>query len=504
MSGEKIVIGVDGGTTAVKAVAFDLSGGIRATHHESVPVNYGKLGEAEQDMEAIWQGVASCLREVREQCPDDEIVAIGLTGQGDGAWLVDENGTPTRPAATWLDGRAGDRVNEWMKDGKADKVLETSGTTVFGGLFPVLYEEFAQNEADVLAKSATQLYCKDWLRFRLTGERLTDYTEASRTFLDVTTMKYSQDMADALGMPEALRLLPPAVASDAPGGTVTEEAAAVTGIPAGTPVGIGMIDVAVTGAGLRAVEDGEGWLILGTTGFVGRLQPSAKDRQSNLSMVLATGRGSQVLEFLVPMTGTPNLDWIREVLGFQNRGWDEIEKDAREAPAGSGGVVYLPYASPGGERAPFLDTAASASWMGMSLTTPTSQVLRAVYEGVAFSLVECIDTLKMGGDLVVSGGGFRSDLLCEILADATGQRVVRQEAPEAGARGAAVLALVSAGAAKDVAQAADMLKTGMEEFLPDPEKHSIYRRTHEVFKAARKAIQPVWPQMRELRRESEA
>ena len=322
MSGEKIVIGVDGGTTAVKAVAFDLSGGIRATHHESVPVNYGKLGEAEQDMEAIWQGVASCLREVREQCPDDEIVAIGLTGQGDGAWLVDENGTPTRPAATWLDGRAGDRVNEWMKDGKADKVLETSGTTVFGGLFPVLYEEFAQNEADVLAKSATQLYCKDWLRFRLTGERLTDYTEASRTFLDVTTMEYSQDMADALGMPEALRLLPPAVASDAPGGTVTEEAAAVTGIPAGTPVGIGMIDVAVTGAGLRAVEDGEGWLILGTTGFVGRLQPSAKDRQSNLSMVLATGRGSQVLEFLVPMTGTPNLDWIRDVLGFQNRGWD--------------------------------------------------------------------------------------------------------------------------------------------------------------------------------------
>lgn len=285
---------------------------------------------------------------------------------------------------------------------------------------------------------------------------------------------------------------------------MTEEATAVTGIPAGTPVGVGMIDVAVTGAGLRAVEDGEGWLILGTTGFVGKLQPSAQDRQSNLSMVLATGRGSQVLEFLVPMTGTPNLDWIRDVLGFQDRDWDEIEADARQAPAGSGGVVYLPYASPGGERAPFLDTAASASWMGMSLTTPTNQILRAVYEGVAFSLLECIDTLKMSEDLVVSGGGFRSDLLCKILADATGQRVVRQEAPEAGARGAAVLALVSAGAASDIGEAADMLKTGMEEFLPNPDNYSIYRRTHEVFKAARKAIQPVWPQMRSLRHESEA
>ncbi len=504
MSAEKIVIGVDGGTTAVKAVAFDLSGGIRATHHESIPVNYGKRGEAEQDMEAIWQGVAACLREVRAQCPDDDVVAIGLTGQGDGAWLVDEEGVPTRPAATWLDGRAAERVNEWVSGGKADKVLETSGTTVFGGLFPVLYEEFQESDPDVIARSATHLYCKDWLRFRLTGERLTDYTEASRTFLNVATMEYSRDMAETLGMPDALRLLPPIVPSDGPGGVVTEAAAAETGIPAGTPVGVGMIDIAVTGPGLSAVNDGEGWLILGTTGFVGALLPNAAARRSQVSMVLATGRGAQILEFLVPMTGTPNLDWIRQVLGFGDRTWDNIEVEARTAPPGSGGVVYLPYASPGGERAPFLDTAASASWMGMSLTTPTSQVLRSVYEGVAFSLIECIDTLEMTGDLVVSGGGFRSKLLCEILADATGQRVIRQEAPEAGARGAAVLALVSAGAAPDVAAAADMLKTGMEEYLPNPDNYEIYRRTHEVYVAARKAIQPVWPQMRSLRHESEA
>ncbi len=504
MSAKKIVIGVDGGTTAVKAVAFDLSGGIRATHHESIPVNYGKHGEAEQDMEAIWQGVAACLREVRAQCPDDDVVAIGLTGQGDGAWLVDEAGVPTRPAATWLDGRAAERVNEWVSGGKADKVLETSGTTVFGGLFPVLYEEFRESDPDVIARSATHLYCKDWLRFRLTGERLTDYTEASRTFLNVSTMEYSRDMAETLGMPDALRLLPPIVPSDGPGGVVTEKAAAETGIPAGTPVGVGMIDIAVTGPGLSAVNDGEGWLILGTTGFVGALLPNAAARRSQVSMVLATGRGTQVLEFLVPMTGTPNLDWIRHVLGFGDRTWDDIEVEARTAPPGSGGVVYLPYASPGGERAPFLDTAASASWMGMSLTTPTSQVLRSVYEGVAFSLIECIDTLEMTGDLVVSGGGFRSKLLCEILADATGQRVIRQEAPEAGARGAAVLALVSAGAAPDVAAAADMLKTGMEEYLPNPDNYEIYRRTHEVYVAARKAIQPVWPQMRSLRHESEA
>ncbi|MCF2706032.1 carbohydrate kinase [Arcanobacterium haemolyticum] len=500
----KIVIGVDGGTTAVKAVAFDLDGSIRATHYESIPVCYGKCGEAEQDMEAIWQGVASCLRHVREACPDDDIVAVGLTGQGDGAWLVDNNGQPVGPAATWLDGRAAERVNTWENDGRSAEVLATSGTTIFGGLFPVLYEEFRENDPERISKAAQHLYCKDWLRYRLTGEYLTDYTEASRTFLDVSTMKYSTTMAEKLGIPEALDLLPDIRPADAPGGVVSPEAEKETGIPAGTPVGIGMIDVAVTGAGLSAVDDGEGWLILGTTGFVGTLLPNAQARRSQVSMVLATGRGSQVLEFLVPMTGTPNLDWIRDVVGFSNLSWGEIEEKARTAPAGSGGVIYLPYASPGGERAPFLDTNASASWMGMSLTTPTSHVLRAVYEGVAFSLVECIKTLKLDGDLVVSGGGFRSSLVCEILADATGQRVVRQEAPEAGARGAAVLALVSAGQANDVKEASNMLKTGMEEFLPNPENYDMYQRTHDVFVAARKAIQPVWPAMRKLRHESEA
>ena len=160
---------------------------------------------------------------------------------------------------------------------------------------------------------------------------------------------------------------------------------------------------------------------------------------------MATGRGTQVLEFMAPMTGTPNLDWIRHTLGLADESWETIEARARLSRPGANGVVYLPYASPGGERAPFVDTNASASWMGMSLTTTPEDVLRSVYEGVALSLADCVAHLAMTGDLVVSGGGFRSDLVCEILADVTGQCVVRQSAPEAGARGAAVLALVSGG-----------------------------------------------------------
>lgn len=501
---DKIVIGVDGGTTAVKAVAFGLDGQIEATSHEQVPVNYGSNGEAEQDMNAIWQAVAKCLRNVTSALPNSEVVAIGLTGQGDGSWLVDEQGEPVRPAATWLDGRASDRVNTWSASGKDELVLNTTGTTIFGGLFPVLYEEFKETEPDTIERAATQLYCKDWLRFKLTGNRATDYTEASRTYLDVSTSDgYSTELLGALGQAEAEALLPPIIRADGLGGYVTEEASKETGVPAGTPVGVGMIDVAVTGMGLGATQDGQGWLILGTTGFVGTLLPSVADRRSNASMVVATGFGTQVLEFMAPMTGTPNLDWIRKVLGFENLDWGQIERLAEESQPGANGVIYLPYASPGGERAPFLDPAASASWMGLSLTTPRNDILRAVYEGVAFSLVECAGVLKMDGDLIVSGGGFRSDLLCQILADATGQTVIRQDAPEAGARGAAVLALVSGGVAKDVDQASHMLQTDTRPFTPNRDNASIYADTHRLYVEARKAVQPLWPQMRQLRTRSE-
>lgn len=497
----EIVIGIDGGTTAVKAVAFDLDGNIQATHHASVPVQYGSSGEAEQDMNLIWEAVAECLTEVRAKLSDADVVAIGLTGQGDGAWLVDAEGNPTRPAANWLDGRAADRVNAWEADGRGRKVLDVTGTTVFGGLFPVLIEELKETQPEAVEKATSHLNCKDWIRFKLTGVRATDYTEASRSFLDVRDVSgFSKELATELGLEDTMRLLPEIRHADGEASPLSAEAAQRTGIPEGTPVGVGMIDVAVTGMGLGAINDNDTWLILGTTGFVGTLLPSVAERKSDLSMVLATGNGTQVLEFMAPMTGTPNLDWIRRTLGLEDEEWPTIEAKARKAEPGSHGVIYLPYASPGGERAPFLDTNASASWQGMSLTSTREDILRSVYEGVAFSLVECVNALEVEADLVVSGGGFRSDLLCEILADATGKRVIRQDAPEAGARGAAVLALVSAGRFADVKEAAGALGATMATFEPNPEHREIYDLTHKIFLETRDAIQPVWKRMRELRK----
>lgn len=495
---EKIVVGVDAGTTAVKAVAFTLDGEIVKAAHRSVPVNYGKGGEAEQDLNDIWEAVADALAELTSQIGDRQIIGMGLTGQGDGAWLLDKNHEPLRSAAIWMDGRAGKRVAKWQQDGRAQRVLEVTGTTIFPALVPVLLDEFEEEQPGFLDQIGTLFHCKDWIRYKLTGELATDYTEASRSFFNVATgAGHDAQLAADLGLASVLPALPRILAADESGGAVTAEAAARTGLPAGIPVAVGMIDVAVTGPGLGAINDGDAWLILGTTGFIGTLLPSVAERRSELSMVLATGRGTQVLEFLPPMTGTPNLDWIRTTLGFDD--WAVAEGEARGVHPGSGGVVYLPYASPGGERAPFLDPNASASWLGMSVSTTPAQILRSVYEGVSFSLVECAEVLKITGDLVVSGGGFRSELVCEILADTTGQRVVRQAAPEAGARGAATLALVVCGAAADLGAAAEMMVTSVTNFEPNPANHEVYRKAFDVYRLSRDTLRPAWPAMRELR-----
>ena len=151
----EVIIGVDGGTTAVKAVAFDLTGEVRAVHHESVPVHYGGRGEAEQDMALLWDAVVACLADVAVQLGDATVLGIGLTGQGDGAWLVDADGEPARRAANWMDGRAAGRVDEWNADGRGRRLLDVTGTTVFGGLFPVLIEELAETDPDAVAKGVS-------------------------------------------------------------------------------------------------------------------------------------------------------------------------------------------------------------------------------------------------------------------------------------------------------------------------------------------------------------
>ncbi|MFJ4044414.1 FGGY family carbohydrate kinase [Microbacterium sp. NPDC089987] len=495
----RVILGVDAGTTSVKTVAFDLEGHIASVSRSSVHVRHAEDGRAEADMEHVWAAAATTISAVVDEIGDADIVALGVTGQGDGAWLVDADGRPVGPAALWLDGRAHNRVDEWLRDGRAQAVQDATGSPLFSGALPVLVDELLAADPDLRDRTLTQLNCKDWLRFKLTGIRATDPSEASRTYLDTATGAYSAELFEALGHEHMRGILPEILAPQHIAGTVTPHVASALGLPEGLPVVVGVVDTAAAGIGLGVLDDGRGYAILGTTSLVGVNHASRADMRTESSIVLATGRGTQVLESMAAMTGTPNLDWVRATIGFEGEDWVVVEKQAAAVAPGSGGVLYLPYGAPSGERAPFFAPDASASWLGMSVTTTPGQLLRSVYEGLAFSLRECADALGLQGRLLVCGGGSDSDLLCTILADVTAREIVRQDEPEVGARGVATLAMVAAGLADDLHHASNRLAPSTTTFRPDDSRVPLYDDAFQLFIATRDALRPHWRGLRGLR-----
>ncbi|MFD0622022.1 FGGY family carbohydrate kinase [Streptomyces sanglieri] len=203
------VVGIDAGTTAVKAVVLAWDG--RQLGWARAPLGVTHHGDrVEQDMDEVWSAVRDTVRSAVRQAGDSvEIAAVGVTGQGDGAWLVDADGRPCGPARIWMDGTAADRGARWEADGRGALVHEVTGSSLFPGALPVLLEQLEADYPERLAQAAHHLNCKDWIRFRLTGEVATDASEASRTYLDVAAGKYSDALIEGLGHQRFRRLLAP-------------------------------------------------------------------------------------------------------------------------------------------------------------------------------------------------------------------------------------------------------------------------------------------------------
>ncbi|MBV2355808.1 carbohydrate kinase [Streptomyces sp. J2-1] len=495
------VLGIDAGTTSVKSVVISTTGDVLGAARSTVRIRRPQPHRAEQDMGEVWSAVAQTISAALAEAGDVELLGLGVTGQGDGAWLVDADGRPVGPAVLWLDGRAAGRVARWETDGRGELIRRTTGSALFPGALPVLLEELQDSDPGLLDRAATQLNCKDWIRFRLTGVRATDASEASRTYLDVATGRYSEELIDGLGHAGFRRLLPPLCPPDAVSGRVTERAARETGLPVGLPVATGLVDTPAGGVGLGVVGPGEVYAILGTTAFVGAVQEHVTAPGDVPLITLNLGRGTHVIECLAPMNGTPNLDWAREATGLAALEWSQIEDLVTAAPAGAGGVLYLPYGGVSGERAPFVDTAASAAWLNITVRTTPGELLRAVYEGIALSLGECMEVLGVTTDATVRlcGGGAQSPVVCQIVADVTGRRIVRSTFAELGARGAGALALVAVGAAPDLAAALDRFGDDAQTFEPDAGLRPLHDAQAQVFRDVRDAVRHHWPTLRATR-----
>lgn len=461
-------IGVDAGTSMVKAVAFDRSGEILATSHRPATTHVPNPGYAEQHLSEIVAATGATVREVARQLRS-KVEILAVTAHGDGAWLMDAAGEAVRPGIVWSDARAASIVSDWERDGTAERAFRLSGNVPFAGSAAALIRYLAELEPASLEAAATVGYPKDAIHQCLTGARATDITDASLPFLDPHTRDYSPELLDLFGVSPWRHLLAPI--DPAPGviRPLNPAGALLTGLPVGTPVHSGPFDFPATTIGAGVTEPGDGLIALGTTLACGVLKDRFDSRGEPSGMTISMPGPAPSLRLLPAMAGTLALDWVLPLLGATHR---DLELLLEQSRPGAEGVMMLPYVAPAGERAPFVDPGARGRIIGLSTSTSRADVARAVCEGIAYAARHCLEAggLSEVGEVSLSGGGSRTPNLQQILANVLGRTVRIARQPEAGARGTVIAGLRAA----DIEIDADEWTRPDGKVEPDPRTTSLY------------------------------
>jgi len=486
-------VGLDLGTSRVKAVLFDDDWRVLATADEATAVAHPGGGRSEQDMDEVWAAAVRVLADVvRARRSGSAVDVIAVTGQGDGCWLVDDAGRPVRPAMLWNDARAEPVVAGWEDDGSLERTFRRTGTWGSAGLANAQLRWLAEHEPAVAGRAATLLSCGSWVYQQLTGRRVLDVSEAV-PFLDARSAGYDESLLDDYGLRGQQRLLPPVVREGSRAGSLTADAAAAVGLPAGTPVVLAPYDLVTAATGSGVARAGQAFAVLGTTLCVGVLADDPALHRPPNGLTLPTGRPGQWLLAYPTMCGTEVLDWMAGLLGLAGpAALIDLAAQSTQgpgsavaggSPAGSAGLgagagaapLVLPYFSPAGERSPFRDSGARGAVLHLTTGSTRADVARATVDGLTLAVLDCF--LACGGAdvLSVSGGGARSELWCQAISDAVGVPVRRADSPEAGALGAALIGAAEIGQLPDLAAGVEQTVTARRVHKPDPARGTEYR-----------------------------
>lgn len=510
-----IIIGIDAGTSVMKSVAFTCDG--RQLAVAAIPNHYVTLpeGGVEQDMNRTWVDAAATLRQLGDIIPDlaSRVIAISVTAQGDGLWLIDKAGEPVGPATIWLDNRCAPIVDGYVDTEHYAAHYERTGTGLTVVQMSGKLAWMQSNKPEILAKATHAFHCKDWIYFKLTGDRVTDPSEANCTFGNYKTDTCQPDILDHLGAGSARQLLTPVVDGTRDCGNLTAAAAKVTNLKAGTPICLGFVDYVCSGlgGGLFDASGETGCSIIGSTGMHMCLRTDMNDVQLNSEksgFTVSFPAPGMVAQMQSNMAATLNIDWLLDVaIGIlSDHGLNKSRADlltglddkilARE-PAK---LLYHPYISWAGERSPFMDTAARAMFNGLDTTVDYFDMMRAVFEGLAFAARDCY--VAMGSipkEIRVTGGAARSKALRLIMASVLNADIRTVSREETGAAGAAMIAAVQQRIFPDMAACA---KVWVDPHLgsstkPDAALAARYDKVFPLYVAARQVIRPIWKNLRE-------
>jgi xylulokinase len=450
----RVSIGIDLGSSRIKLLALDEAGESLGVTMASYSTDSRRAGYAEQNPDRWWDALRLAMSELlaRPALRGANVEALGMTGQMHGAVFLDSAGVAIRPALMWSDGRAEEETAEIEKRIPRDQLVAITGNRSNVSFTAPKIMWVARHEPETMDKTRWIVQPKDALRARLTGEVGGDVSDASATLLfDLCARTWSDEICERLGVDRGR--LAPLTESEACGGALREDSARALGLPAGIAVAVGGADApaAALGLGLASEADSNGTVLvsLGTGGQVLAAVAQPKiDPEGRLHGLCHVVPGQWCVMAAI-LSAAASLDWVVKLLkpGDPN-GARELLAAAAKVPAGSDGLMFLPYLR--GERTPHFDPAARGAMVGMRISHGPAEMTRAVLEGVAFALAEGLDLMRAQGlqprSGVVAGGGVNR-LWQQIMADMLNMPVALGATEHASARGAALLGAVAAGIA---------------------------------------------------------
>lgn len=488
------VIGVDVSTTATKAILIDVTGEVLAVASSSYDYDVPRPMWSEQDPHLWWDGAVNAIREVmgRSGITPAQVDAVGLTGQMHGAVLLDDEDEVVRPAILWNDQRTSAECDEIRSKVGRERFIQITGNDALTGFTAPKLLWVKNNEPENWKRVNGVLLPKDYVRLRLTGEHALDVAGGSGTVLfDLASRTWSDELLEFLGIDRSL--FPVVYEGVEVTGTVDRRAAESTGLAPGTPVVAGGGDQSANAVGVGAVQPGVMALSLGTSGVVFATSDGpAIDPEGRVQAFCHAVPGRWHM-MGVMLSAAGSLRWLRDSLA-PDVGFDELDAGAAVVAPGSDGLIFLPYLT--GERTPHPDPLARGAFVGLTVGHDLRHLTRAVLEGVAFGLRDGLDLMVEAGvprPAVVraSGGGVRSALWRQILADVLETEIATVDTEEGAAFGAALLALVGADAYPTIDQAVEQTVEVTPVASPT-EDTTRYAEAHELYRGLYPLLRPTF------------
>lgn len=492
----KYLIGIDAGTTNVKALIYDLQGNEIASSAVDNEVYADKM-ISEQDMNKLWENVLICLKNlIKSTSADiDNIMGIGVTGQGEGLWTIDENNEPVGNSILWNDGRALDLINQIKEDDKLYKEIKiVVGSYIRPGSTLTLIKWLKENQPDTYEKVKVIFTCKDWIRYKLTDKLYWELSDATCSCIDLTKNTYAASIFEKLGINDVVEKFPKLIGATDNAGYLKKDVAKKIGLKEGIPVSGGMIDIVSTAAGLGAIKENDVCIILGTTGMTFSVLSKYEGDYAYNGWEKHID-GKSYIKGMGTMAATPNLDWAVDLL-FKDENKSEIYEDitknlVNREPFESG-LIYHPHISNAGERAPFFNPKATSQFLGIRADTTRYDMVHAIMEGVALSIKDCLINTKNINKIYLSGGGAKNPVWVKIISDVLNSDVYIADTGELAAKGAALSAGIMTNLIEDISNIDKHFSKVKTVVKPNYNHALIYEELYKIYKQTQMQMNEFW------------